>query len=153
MKLLAKLESTFYACLMDEPTPPASHQLADAIAVQHHVRASDTVRHNVYIVLALTAALCVVPYDLFSNAIASAVCIIILAVGIAFVAKELCRATVIDQHAMISYAIVVAVWSAWWIVLMTIVGPALSTLPIGWTLTGSLGTIPFLGGLAWERRR
>jgi lysylphosphatidylglycerol synthetase-like protein (DUF2156 family) len=138
---------------MEKNSAQAGSLLSEAKRIQQRTYEADNIRAHVYLILAVTVICCVAPYDLMTTKPATAVCLGFLAIAVLLVIRELRRTTAaVHQRAMIGYAIVISIWSAWWVVLMTVVGPRLShNLNFGWTLTGVLGTLPFLAGLLWER--
>lgn len=128
--------------------------LDNAEDINQSVRAADTIRRNVYRIQTLVIPLCVAPFDALRPTLAAVICVIVIAVGLTLTLRELKQSRVVNREAMVSYSVVIGSWALWWALLMTLIGPWLGDqTSIGWTLTGLIGTIPFLAGLAWEQRR
>lgn len=139
---------------MDFEPATAQSMLDDANGIAQSVRAADTIRRNVYRIQAVVVPLCVAPFDALRPTLAAAACFAVIAVGVVLTIRELRRSRAVNREAMVSYAVVIGSWSVLWVLLMTVIGPWLSDqTSIGWTLTGLIGTIPFLAGLVWEQRR
>ncbi len=139
---------------MEPELATARSMLDNADGIAQSVRSADTIRRNVYRIQAFVVPLCVAPFDVLRPTLAAAVCVIVIAVGLALTIREVRRSRVVNREAMVSYTVVIGSWSLLWVLLMTVVGPWLGDqTSIGWTLTGIIGTIPFLAGLVWERRR
>ena len=138
---------------MDINPDSARKMLVEADRLSDSVRLSDTIRRNVYRIQIFVLPLVMAPYDLFEVRVAVPLCLTVLAVSVLLIFRELRRSKVINREAMVSYTVVIASWSVLWVILMTLVGPWLSErLAIGWTLTGLIGTLPYVAGLLWERR-
>ena len=136
------------------PTPEeAADLLVRGSTLTGVVGDADTGRRRIYAIWALVLPLSMMWFDILDRpgaAVLAMVPFVLIAVAATMVVVR--QQQVTDMSAMKSYVIVMATFAFAWTFLVGFVGPRLGeSYSLGWTLTGLLGAIPFIGGYIWDR--
>lgn len=137
---------------------PNPEQAADLLVrgstLSARVGDADTGRRKIYLLWAAVLPLSMVWFDILGDGAGALAMIPFVALGVIGTFMVVRDQQVTDMAAMKSYFVVMGVFAVSWILLVSLVGPWLGEeLSFGWTLTGLIGSIPFLAGYFWDRRR
>lgn len=141
-----------------ENTIPNHNEAADLLVqgskLEAAVGAADTGRRKIYLIWAAVLPLAMVWFDVLSPGAGALAMVPFVLIGVVGTLLVVRTQQVTDMAAMGSYFAVMGLFSVMWIFLVSVVGPALGDrYAFGWTVTGLLGSIPFLIGYVWDRRR
>lgn len=141
-----------------ENISPSPDEAADLLVRGSKLTAAvsdaDTGRRRIYVLWALVIPLAMVWFDILGAVGGAFAMLPFVFIGVAGTLLVVRGQQVTDMAAMRSYLVVMGVFAVTWILLVSLVGPWLGDrYSFGWTLTGLLGSIPFLIGYVWDRNR